>query len=52
MKEEHPKAVRKASVYFSFEDNNKDIELKCDASQINGWSVSPSVQPCRVSTVA
>ena len=49
MKEEHPKAVRKASVYFSFEDNNKDIELKCDASQINGWSVSPSVQPCRVS---
>ena len=52
MKEEYPKAVRKASVYFSFEDNNKDIELKCDASQISGWSVSPSVQPCRVSTVA
>ena len=52
MKGEHPKAVRKVSVYFSFEDNNKDIELKFDASQVNGWSVSPSVQPCKVRTVA
>ena len=52
MKKNHPKAVQKAPVYFSFYDNNKDIVLKFDAQQMNGWSVNPSVQPCRVSTVA
>lgn len=52
MKREHPEAVRRASVCINFEDNTEDIELKFDASQINGWSVNPSVQPCRVSTAA